>query len=87
MVIQYNIRMEAGKMPLSDAKKRANRKWDAANLVKIAANLRKDAAEDLKEKAAEHNTNISALILRWARAYLAGWDGVPRDADGHQVED
>lgn len=39
-------------MTLSEAKKRGNRKWDAANMVTVSVRLRKEKAEQFRAAAA-----------------------------------
>lgn len=58
-------------MPVSDAKKRSNAKWDAANMTTIGVRLRKDEAARLAELAKANGTTRNAILLRAARDYIA----------------
>ena len=49
-------------MPLSDAKKAANKKWDAANMEKIGVQVRKTYAAAVKEKAAREGISVSSIL-------------------------
>ena len=49
-------------MTLSEAKKKANRKWDAANLVSFNVRLNKTKAERFRAAAAAAGKTPSAVI-------------------------
>lgn len=61
-------------MALSEARKKANAKWDAANMATIACKLRKDTAERFKQYAQEHGTTPNALIREYIMRLLDGWE-------------
>lgn len=58
-------------MPVSNAKKRSNAKWDAANMTTIGVRLRKDEAARLAELAKANGTTRNAILLKAARDYIA----------------
>lgn len=70
-------------MPISEAKKKANAKWDAANMKLIGCKLRKDTAERFKQYAQEHGTTPNALIREYIMRLLDGWEPgtVPKEPD------
>lgn len=49
-------------MPLSDAKRRANNKYIAANMTVLGCKVRKDYAEKVREKAANEGTTVNAIL-------------------------
>ena len=51
-------------MPLSEARKKANRKWDSANLTNISIKVRKDYYERVKKAAAEAGTTPAAIMRK-----------------------
>ena len=52
-------------MPLSEARKRANKKWDAANMQNLSVKVRRDYAERIRAAAATAGTT-PATIMRQA---------------------
>ena len=51
-------------MPVSDAKKKANKKWDAANMQNLSVKVRREYADQIREKAAEKGTTIGAILRK-----------------------
>lgn len=49
-------------MPVSDAKKKANAKWDSANMTTIACKLKKDKAQKFKEYCANIGKTSNAVL-------------------------
>ena len=49
-------------MPLSDARKRANRKWDAANMQVLGCKVRRDYADAIRAAAAAAGTTPAAIM-------------------------
>ena len=49
---------------VSDAKKAANRKWDAANMTQLKCSVRRDRADAFRAACAEDGTTVSAVLLR-----------------------
>lgn len=58
-------------MPVSEKKKLANQKWDKENMTVIGCKVRKTEAERIKQYAADHGTNVNALLLDYVRRLLA----------------
>ena len=54
----------------SEAKRRADAKWDAKNMAVISAKLRRDLAEEFKSAAKSNGTTPNALICGWIDAYM-----------------
>ena len=57
-------------MPLSEAKKRSNAKWDAANMAVISVKMRRDLAEQFAALTKANGTTRNAVLLRAARDYI-----------------
>lgn len=51
-------------MPLSEAKKAANKKWDAANMQNLSVKVRRDYAERIKAAAAAAGTTPSTIMRK-----------------------
>ena len=49
-------------MALTDAKRRANNKWNAANMTVLGCKVRKDEAERFKAECAERGTTVNAVF-------------------------
>lgn len=50
-------------MPLSESKKKANKKWDKANLDRIQLVTKKGTKDQIKHLADEHNESLNAYII------------------------
>ena len=61
-------------MALSEARKKANAKWDAANMATIACKLRKDKADAFRLYAQQHGTTPNALLKAYIMRLLDGFD-------------
>ena len=71
----------------SEAQKRANRKWDRENLIKLCCITRKEDAARYKADCAERGTNVNADLLQHVRDRLAAYDArhaADGPADGQQ---
>lgn len=51
-------------MPLSEARKRANKKWDAANMQNLSIKIRRDYADRIRAAAAAAGTTPAAIMRR-----------------------
>jgi len=51
-------------MPVSDAKKKANKKWDAANMQNLSVKVRRDYADQIRAKAAAAGTTVGAILRK-----------------------
>lgn len=54
----------------TEARKAANKKWDAANLTTMSCRVRKTYAEEVKAKAAERGTTVGAIIRKALDEFL-----------------
>lgn len=50
-------------MPLPEAKRRANNKWDAANMTVVGCKIRKDRAEQFKAACKRNGTTPNAVFM------------------------
>ena len=57
-------------MPISEAKKRSNAKWDAANMIKVGCKLRRDKADAFKTACADAGTTANAVLQSAVDAFL-----------------
>lgn len=57
-------------MPKTEAGKRANAKWDAANRTVIGCKCNKDKAEAFKTLCAENDTTMNAIFTAAMDAFM-----------------
>jgi hypothetical protein len=51
-------------MPVSDAQKRATKKWNNANMQTLSVKVKRDYADQIRAKAAEKGTTPAAIIRK-----------------------
>ena len=51
-------------MPVSEAKKKANNKWDAANMQNLSVKVRREYVDQIRAKAAEKGTTVGAILRK-----------------------
>lgn len=49
-------------MAIPDSKRRANNKWDAANMTVLGCKIRRDKAEKFKSECAAKGTSVNAVF-------------------------
>jgi len=54
-------------MPISEAKKRADRKWNKANYARIPLDVSLKEKDDIKTHAAEHGESMRGFAIRAIR--------------------
>lgn len=57
-------------MPVSEAKRKANQKWDAENMTVIGCKVRKDVAERFKAECKRRGTTVNAVFLSAMREFM-----------------
>jgi len=57
-------------MPLSDARKKANKKWDSENMQIVACKIRKDTAAKFKEVSKSNGTTPNELLRNFIQEYI-----------------
>lgn len=57
-------------MPVSEAKRKANQKWDAENMTVIGCKVRKDVAERFKAECKRRGTTVNAVFLQAMRDFM-----------------
>ena len=50
-------------MPLSESKRKANNKWDAANMTVLGCKVRRDKAEQFKAACKKNGTSPNAIFM------------------------
>lgn len=58
-------------MPMSEARRRANQKWDAANNTVMCCKCRNDEAAEFKEACKVMGTSPNAVFLSAMRSFMA----------------
>ena len=58
-------------MPLSDARKRANAKWDNANMKTIACKLKKSQAERFKEYCESMGKTTNTVLREYVLSCIS----------------
>ena len=64
-------------MPMTDAQRRANRKWDSANYTHLPCKIRKDRAAAFREACSANGDAPNAILNSAVNAYIdqhGGWD-------------
>ena len=56
---------------MSEARKRANKKWDEKNIRTVTARIRKETAEQLKEYAEQHGTTVNRILSDYIKELLS----------------
>lgn len=59
-------------MAMSEAKKKANRKWDAENLTNLSARLPKDLVAEFRATCSAAGDSQASIIRQAIEAYLSG---------------
>jgi hypothetical protein len=62
--------LEAGAIA-TDARKAANRKWDAAHMATLGVRLKVEEAEAFKSYAAERGQTVNSVLAGYVRRCLA----------------
>lgn len=57
-------------MPLSEARRRANNKYDAAHMTILACKVRKEYAEKVRIKAKDEGTTVNAILKKALDEFL-----------------
>lgn len=57
-------------MPLSEAKKRSNAKYDREHMTNLACRVQKEYAAKVKEKAKEKGTSVHAILLKAIKEFM-----------------
>ena len=58
-------------MPVSEARKRATKKWDEKNIRTVATRIRTETAEQFKEYAEQHGTTVSRILSDYIKELLS----------------
>ena len=64
-------------MPMTDAQRRASRKWDAAHYTQLPCKIRRDQAAAFRAACYANGTTPNAVLLSAVRGYMdtvGGWD-------------
>lgn len=57
-------------MATSEARKRANAKWDKQNMTIIAAKVRNEVKEAFRAACEQNGTTMNAVLLEAMRSYI-----------------
>lgn len=74
-------------MPISEAKKRNNAKWDAANLDRLSLALPAGSRDAIKAHAAQRGESVNAFIGRAIRETIQRDNGQQMQRDNAAGED
>ena len=56
-------------MPLSDARKRANKKWDKANMKRFAVDLRNEIFDEVETERKKRDMSRADVIIDWLNTH------------------
>ena len=73
-------------MPLTEAKRKANNKWDAANMTVLGCKVRKDKAERFKTVCKLKGTSPNAIFTAAMDSFLTEHDNAAPAADDEHKE-
>lgn len=68
-------------MAISEAQKKANQKWDSANLDRLSLAMPKGAKEAVKAFAAAHGESVNGFINRAINETMTGAQNIAPDGD------
>lgn len=68
-------------MAISEAQKKANQKWDSANLDRLSLAMPKGAKEAVKAFAAAHGESVNGFINRAINEAMTGTQNISHDGD------
>lgn len=57
-------------MTISDSKKTANAKWDAAHMTNIACRVTREKAQQFREACRSQGTNPNAVLLAYINRFI-----------------
>ena len=57
---------------VTDAKRRANRKYDALHMTVLGCKVRKGYADQIRAEAKARGTTVNAILLEALRRFMAG---------------
>lgn len=66
-------------MPLSEARKKANRKWDQANLTNISIKVKKSYYEEVKRVTAAEGTTPAAIMRKAIDDFMQNHQGTTEE--------
>lgn len=58
-------------MTVSESRRKANAKWDKANMTTIGCRVRRDVAERFKQECLNRGTTINEVFCNVVKEYLA----------------
>ena len=64
-------------MPMTEAQRRANRKWDAAHYTQLPCKIRKEKADAFRAACQDAGTTPNAILTAAVDAFMqerGGWD-------------
>lgn len=68
-------------MAISEAQRKANQKWDSANLDRLSLAMPKGAKEAVKAFAAAHGESVNGFINRAINETMTGAQNIAPDGD------
>ena len=66
-------------MGLSESKRRANNKWDAANMTVLGCKVRRDRAEQFKAACKKNGTSPNAIFLAALEKFMEEYGEAEED--------
>ncbi len=66
-------------MGLSESKRRANNKWDAANMTVLGCKVRRDRAEQFKAACKKNGTSPNAIFLAAMEKFMEEYGEAEED--------
>ena len=60
--------------PVSEAKKRANAKWDAANMQNLSVKVKREYADKIRAAAAQAGTTPAAIMRKALDEFMSQYE-------------
>ena len=68
-------------MGLSESKRRANNKWDAANMTVLGCKVRRDRAEQFKAACKKNGTSPNAIFMAAMEKFMEEYGEVRENSE------
>lgn len=70
-------------MAVSEARKKANAKWDAANMATLAVRVKKDMADQFRAYCAAKGVTVNTELRDYVQSCICGAPGTPIGGGGY----
>lgn len=68
-------------MAVSESRRRANNKWDAANMTTLGCKMKKADAEEFKAACKDSGTSVNAVFAAAAAKFMAEYSAIQKSLE------